>query len=73
MKPDPLPIGTLLLPNQYQVQRGNPVSGLILQVLIDKKWNTVNYIVHLSNGITHRIGDDVIEDLFEVVKNPHST
>ena len=73
MKPDPLPIGTLLLPNQYQVQRGNPVSGLILQVLIDKKWNTVNYIVHLSNGITRRIGDDVIEDLFQVVKNSTPT
>jgi len=67
-KPDPLPIGTLLLPNQYQVNNGNPTSGLILQVLIDKKWNTVNYLVHLSNGITRRIGDDVIRDLFMIVR-----
>jgi hypothetical protein len=40
---------------------------LILEVLIDERWNTVNYLVHLSNGITRRIGDDVIRDLFEVV------
>jgi len=73
VKPNLLPIGTLLLPNDYQIRNGNPVSGLILQVLIDERWKTINYIVHLSNGITRRIGDDVIEDLFEVVKNPHST
>lgn len=67
LKPDPLPIGTLLLPNEYQVRNGNPVSGLILEVLIDERWNTVNYRVHLSNGITRRIGDDVVRDLFQVV------
>ena len=73
MNPDPLPVGTLLLPNDYQVRNGNPVSGLILQVLIDERWNTINYLVHLSNGITRRIGDDVIRDLFQVVKNSTPT
>jgi len=65
MKPDPLPIGTLLLPNQYQVNNGNPLSGLILESK-DDLWGT-NYRVHLSNGISRWIGSDVIRDLFEVV------
>ena len=67
MNPDPLPVGTLLLPNDYQFRNGNPVSGLILQVLIDERWKTINYLVHLSNGITRRIGDDVIKDLFVLI------
>lgn len=29
----------------------------------------VNYRVHLSNGITRWIGDDVIRDLFEPVQS----
>ena len=70
-KPDPLPIGTLLLPSQYQVQRGDPKSGIILEIK-DDLWGT-NYRVHLSNGITRWIGSDVIEDLFEVVKNSTPT
>ena len=67
-KPDPLPVGTLLLPNSYQVQRGNPVSGLILKVLIDDELRFVNYHIHLSNGITKIIGEDVIRDLFIIVR-----
>jgi len=73
MNNEPLPIGTLLLPNSYQIQRGDPISGLILQVHIDRKWKTTNYTVHLSNGITRRIGSDVIHDLFQVVKTSTST
>ena len=71
VKPDPLPIGTLLLPSPYQFQRGKPLSGIILE-LKDDLWGT-NYRVHLSNGITRWIGSDVISDLFEVVKTSTST
>lgn len=63
-----LPIGTLLLPNDYQVRNGNPVSGLILKVMIDDELRFVNYHIHLSNGITKILGDDVIRDLFVVVR-----
>jgi len=62
-----LPLGTLLLPNDYQVRNGKPVSGLILEIKDDLFG--VNYRVHLSNGITRWIGDDVIRDLFEPVQS----
>ena len=67
MKPDLLPIGTLLLPNDYQVRNGKPVSGVILERK-DDLWGA-NYRVHLSNGITRWIGDDVIRDLFIPVQS----
>jgi hypothetical protein len=67
-KIEPLPNGTLLLPNDYQFRRGNPVSGLVLESrdsLLGK-----SYRVHLSNGNTKWIGDDVIKDLFVPVQSP---
>ena len=64
-KIEPLPNGTLLLPNDYQFRRGNPVSGVILESK-DDLWG-INYRVHLSNGNTRWIGDDVIRDLFDPV------
>jgi len=70
MNNEPLPIGTLLLPNSYQIQRGKPLTGIILELKEDL-WGT-NYQVHLSNGITRWIGSDTIYDLFQVVKNPTS-
>lgn len=66
-----LPRGTLLLPNDYQVRNGKPVSGLILEIKDDLFG--VNYRVHLSNGITRWIGDDVIRDLFEPVQSDPGT
>ena len=69
-KHEPLPIGTLLLPNSYQIQRGKPLTGIILEHKEDL-WGT-NYQVHLSNGITRWIGSDMISDLFQVVKNSTS-
>lgn len=68
MKPDLLPVGTLLLPNDYQVRNGKPVSGVILEIK-DDLWGA-NYRVHLSNGNTKWIGDDVIRDLFYPVQSP---
>lgn len=41
--------------------------GLILEIKDDLFG--VNYRVHLSNGITRWIGDDVIRDLFEPVQS----
>lgn len=64
---DTLPIGTLLLPNDYQVRNGKPVSGVILESK-DDLWGA-NYRVHLSNGNTKWIGDDVIRDLFDPVQS----
>jgi hypothetical protein len=64
-----LPNGTLLLPNDYQFRRVNPVSGLVLESrdsLLGK-----SYRVYLSNGNTKWIDDDVIRDLFvTVVQSP---
>lgn len=68
-KIEPLPIGTLLLPNSYQFQRGDPVSGLILGVMIDKEFCFVRYRVHLSNGNTTLLNSDVIRDLFDPVQS----
>ena len=68
MKPDLLPIGTLLLPNDYQVRNGKPVSGVILESK-DDLWGA-NYRVHLSNGNTKWIDGDVIRDLFDPVQSP---
>jgi len=71
MNNDPLPIGTLILPNSYQIQLEKPVTGITLEHKEDL-WGTI-YQVHLSNGITRCIGSDMIFNLFQVVKNPHST
>lgn len=68
MSKESLPIGTLLLPNEYQIGRGSPLTGVILQIK-DDLWG-FNYKVHLSNGITKWIGDDVIRDLFTPCKPP---
>ena len=67
-KIEPLPVGTLLLPGDYQIRNGNPISGLVLEVKDDIFG--MNYRVHLSNGNTKWIGDDVIRDLFVPVQNP---
>ena len=67
MKPgETLPIGTLLLPNDYQIRRGDPVSGIILG---PSKIRPDEYEVYLSNGIARRLGDDVIQDLFVIVQS----
>ena len=69
-KVETLPTGTLLLPNAYQFQRGDPVSGVILGVMIDEEFCFVRYRVHLSNGNTTLLNSDVIRDLFDPVQNP---
>lgn len=61
-----LPVGTLLLPNDYQVRRGDPVSGIILG---PSKIRPDEYEVYLSNGITRDIGPRIIKDLFEPVQS----
>lgn len=58
-------VGDLLLPNAYQVGRGKPVAGIVLEVKDDIFGP--NYRVHLTNGTTRWMGEDVIRELFEVV------
>ena len=57
-------IGDLLLPNAYQIQRGDPLFGLILgsrRVL-----DSTTYKVFLTNENTVWINESTVRDLFEV-------
>ena len=63
-----LPVGTLLLPGEYQVLNSKqPISGVVLEAK-DGGFG-MNYHVYLSNGVTRWIRYDVIRDLFVPVQS----
>jgi len=63
-----LPVGTLLLPGEYQVVNSKqPISGVVLEAK-DGGFG-MNYRVYLTNGITRWIRYDVIRDLFVPVQS----
>lgn len=58
--------GDLLLPNEYQINNGAPLCGLVLgRSLV----HPGEFLVFLSNGIKKDLSVGTIEDLFTVV--PH--
>jgi len=60
-----IPIGTLLVSNDYMVRNNKLLSGVILESKNHLLGN--RYRVYLSNGITHLMTEENIRDLFEVV------
>jgi hypothetical protein len=61
-----IPIGSLLIPNEYMVRNANHTFGIVLGMKKDL-WSP-NYRVFLSTGIDKWINSDTICDLFEVHK-----
>lgn len=55
-----IPIGSLLIPNEYMVRNANYTFGIVLGVKKDL------YRVFLSTGIDKWINSDTVSDLFEV-------
>lgn len=58
--------GDLLLANEYQVRRGDPISALVLGI---SPYRPNEYEVFLTNGFTHYLGENVIRDLFVLVSH----
>lgn len=59
-----LSTGTLLLPSEYLIRNGKPLTGIILEIK-DDLWGP-NHRVLLSNGIIHWMDSDKINSLFRV-------
>jgi hypothetical protein len=59
-----IPIGSLLIPNEYMVRNENHTFGIVMEVK-DDLWGP-SYRVLLSAGIDKWINNDTIYDLFEV-------
>ena len=61
---DNLPLGTLLLPNEYLIANNKPITGLIVEVR-DDLWGR-NYKIFLSNGNTVWKDKRTIDDLWNI-------
>jgi len=59
-----LQAGDVLLANEYQVRRGNHVSGLVLG---PSELRPNEYLVTFTNGIAKDISPRLIDDLFVVL------
>jgi hypothetical protein len=59
-----IPIGSLLIPNEYMVRNTNYTSGIVMEVK-DDLWGP-NYRVLLSQGFDKWISHETILNLFEV-------
>lgn len=58
--------GDLLLPNEYQIQRGDPLAGLILDT--KRVLRSTQYKVFLTNENTVWLDESSIKGLFNVVQ-----
>ena len=60
-----IPIGSLLIPNEYMVRNTNYTSGIVMEVKDDDLWGA-SYRVFLTTGFDKWITYDTIRNLFEV-------
>ena len=58
--------GDLLLPNEYQIQRGDPLSGLVLDTRCVLR--STQYKVFLTNENTVWLDESSVKGLFNVVQ-----
>lgn len=56
--------GTLLTPNAYMVQNGNPTCGVVLETKTSIR-EKQKYKVFLTNGLTHWLNEVTIRSLFD--------
>lgn len=59
-----IPIGSLLIPNEYMRANSNYTSGIVMEVK-DDLWGP-NYRVLLSRGFDKWISHETVLNLFEV-------
>ena len=59
-----IPIGSLLVPNEYMVRNSKHPFGIVMEVK-DDLWGA-SYRVFLTTGFDKWITGDTISDLFEV-------
>ena len=61
-------VGTLLLPNEYQIANGKPATGIILEVKERDLWDHNYRVFLIPQGFAKWLEHDTILNLFKVIE-----